>query len=72
MGLTSEKTEALYEELNERAATSRYSVTGYFSQYIYPVPVTKNHQNVRSRCLVLEFSFTTILTILIMVTEQLY
>ena len=60
MGLTSEKTEALYEELNERAATSSYSVTGYFSQYIYPVPVTKNHQNVRSRYLVLEFSFTDI------------
>ena len=62
MGLISEKTEALYEELSERAeaATSSYSVTGYFLQYIYPLPVTINHQNVRSRCLVLEFSFTDI------------
>ena len=54
------KKEALYAEPNEKAeaATSSYSVTGDFLQYIYSVPVTKNHQKNRSRCLVLEFSFT--------------
>ena len=53
-GLISEKTEALYAELNKRAetATSNYSLTGDFLQYIYYVPVTKNPQNIRSRCLV--------------------
>ena len=58
-GSVSEKAEALYAELNKRAesATSSYSVTGDFLQYIYPMPVTKNHQNIRSRCLVHEFSF---------------
>ena len=45
-GLISEKTDALRVE----AATSSYSVTGDFLQYIYYVPVTKNHQNIRSRC----------------------
>ena len=51
-GLVSEKTEALYAEPNERveAATSRYSATGEFLQYIYSVPVAKNHQKMRSRC----------------------
>ena len=60
-GLVSEKTEALYAELNERveAATSSYSATGEFLQYIYSVLVAKNHQKIRSRCLV-EFSFTDI------------
>ena len=60
LGLISKKTEALYAELNKRAeaATSSYSVTGEFLQYIYSVPVTKYHQNIRSRCLVHEFSFT--------------
>ena len=50
-GVISEKTEALYAEPNERveAATSSYSATGEFLQYIYPVPVDKNHQNIRSR-----------------------
>ena len=50
--LVSEKTEALYAEPNERveAATSRYSATGEFLQYIYFVPVAKNHQKMRSRC----------------------
>ena len=50
MGLISEKTEVLYAELNERAeaATSSYSVTGDFLQYIFSVPVTKNHRNIRS------------------------
>ena len=54
MGLISEKTEVLYAELNERAeaATGSYSVTGDSLQYIYSVPVTKNHPNIRSRCLV--------------------
>ena len=62
-GLVSEKTEALYAELNERVevATSRYSATGEFLQYIYSVLVTKNHQKIRSRWLVHEFSFTDIL-----------
>ena len=61
-GLISEKTETLYAELNERAeaATSTYSVTGGVLQYIYSVPVTKNPQNIRSRCLVNEFSVTDI------------
>ena len=47
-GLISEKTETLYAELNERAeaATSSYSVTGDFLQYIYSVLVTENHQNI--------------------------
>ena len=51
-GLVSEKTEALYAEPNERveAATSSYSATGEFLQYIYSVPVAKNHQKMRSRC----------------------
>ena len=52
--LTSKKTGALYAEFNKRAeaATSSYPVTGNFLQYIYFVLVTKNHQNIRSRCLV--------------------
>ena len=54
--------EALYAELNGRAegATSGYSVTGDFLQYIYSVAMTKNHHNIRSRCFVHEFSFTDI------------
>ena len=57
-GLVSEKTEALYAELNERVevATSSYSATGKFLQYICSVLVAKNHQKIRSRCLVREFS----------------
>ena len=41
--LISEKTEALYAGLNERAeaATSSCAVTGDFLHYIYSVPVTK-------------------------------
>ena len=63
----------LYAKLDKRAeaATGSYSVKGNSLQYIYSVPVSKNHQNIQSRCLVYEFSFT-FLTILIMVTEQLY
>ena len=51
-GLVSEKTEALYAEPNERveAATSSYSATGEFLQYIYSVPVANNHQKIQSRC----------------------
>ena len=61
-GLILGKTEVLYAELNERAeaATGSYSVTGDSLQYIYSVPVSKNHRNIRSRCLVHEFSFTDI------------
>ena len=53
----------MYAELNKRAeaATVSYSVTGDSLQYIYSVSVTKNHRNIRSRCLVGEFSFTDIL-----------
>ena len=48
-GLLSERTEVLYAELNERAeaATGSYSVTGDSLQYIYSVPVTKNHRNIQ-------------------------
>ena len=51
-GLVSEKTEALCAEPNERveAATSSYFATGEFLQYIYYVPMAKNHQKIRSRC----------------------
>ena len=47
-GLVSEKTEALYTELNERveAATSSYSATVEFLHYIYSVLVAKNHQKI--------------------------
>ena len=49
-GLISENTEHLYGGLNERteATTSSYSVTGNFLQYVSSVPVTKNHQTIRS------------------------
>ena len=52
LGLVPERTEALYAELNERveAATSSYSATGEFLQYIYSVLVAKNHQKIRSKC----------------------
>ena len=60
--LVSEKTEALFAELNERveAATSSYSATGEFLQYIYSVLVDKNHQKVRTTCLARGFFFTDI------------
>ena len=50
----------VYAELKEtvEAATSNYSATGEFLRHIYSVLVAKNHQNIRSRCLVDEFSFT--------------
>ena len=61
-GLISEKADVLCAELNEKAevATGSYSVTGDSLQYIYSVPVSKNHRNIRSVCLVHEFSFTDI------------
>ena len=74
-GLISEKTETLYAELNERAeaATSSYSATGDFLQYIYSVLVAKNYKEIRFMCLVHDFFFTDVfLTILILVTEQRY
>ena len=56
------KTEALLAELNERveAATTIYSVTGVFLEYICSMLVVNNRQKIRSRCLVHEFSFTDI------------
>ena len=61
-GLIFEQMEVLYAELNERveAVTSSYSVTCDSLQYIYSVSVTKNHQNIQSRCLVHKLSFTDI------------
>ena len=52
MGLVSEKTQALYAELNEKveSATSSYSATSELLQYIYSMLVAKNHQRVQSRC----------------------
>ena len=47
-GLISVKTDILYAELNKRAevATGSYSVTCHSLQYIYSVPVSKNHWNI--------------------------
>ena len=61
-GLVSEKAEALWAELNERAeaVNSSYSVTGIFLQCIYSLLVANNHQKLRSSCLVHEFSVTDI------------
>ena len=42
------------------AATSSYSVTGEFLRYTHSALVAKNHQKIRSKCLVDEFSFTDI------------
>ena len=46
--------DVLYAERNKgaEAATGSYSVTGKSLQYIYSVPVSKNHRNIQSRCLV--------------------
>ena len=56
------KINALYAELKERAKAdiSSYYVRSDFSQDIYSVSVTKNHQNTLSRCLVHEFTFKDI------------
>ena len=61
-GLISEKAEVLYTELNERAeaATGGYSGSDNSLQYLYSVHVSKNHQNIQSRWLVPQFSFTDI------------
>ena len=60
--LLSEKTEVLSAELNEsaEAATSSYTAAGNFLQYIYSVIMAKNHQKIRSRCLVYELFFKDI------------
>ena len=60
--LISEKTEVLHIELNERAeaATGSYFGTGDSLQHSYSVPVSKNHRNIQSGCLVHEFFFTDI------------
>ena len=52
----------VYAELNEsvEATNSSYSATGEFLRYIYSELVAKNHENIQSRCLVHEFSFTDI------------
>ena len=54
--------ETLYAELNQKVetTTSSYSETGVFLQCIYSVLVAKNHQMIRSRCLVHEFFFTNV------------
>ena len=46
MRLISEKTEALYAELNKRAkaVTRSYSATGEFFQFVYSVLVAENYQ----------------------------
>ena len=61
-GLVSEKTEALYAELNKgvKAANSSSSATSEFLQYICSVLVAKNQQNIQLRCFVHEFCFTDI------------
>ena len=48
-GLISEKTQAFYIELNERAeaAISSYFASGNFLQYIYAAPVAKNQRGIR-------------------------
>ena len=53
---------SVYAELNEtaEAATSSYSTTGQFLWYTYSVLVAKNYQNIWSKCLVDEFSFSDI------------
>ena len=58
----SEKWDVLCPEFNERAevATGSYCVTGDSLQYIYFVPLSKNHWSIQSRCLVHEFSCTDI------------
>ena len=67
-GLLSEKWKFCMHKFNERleAATSSYSASDDFLQYIYSIIMAKNHQKILQRCLVHEFSFKGI-TILIMV-----
>ena len=56
------KPEVLYAKRYERAEApiGGYLATDVSLQYIYSVPVTKNHRNIQSRCLVHAFSFTDI------------
>ena len=54
-GLISKKTEVLYANL-----TKERNATADFLQYIYSALVPKNHQKIRSRYLVHEFSFIDI------------
>ena len=48
------------QNLAKEAATSGYFATDDFLQYIYSVFVAKNHQKIRSKCLVHKFSITDI------------
>ena len=52
----------VYAEVKEtvEAATSIDSATGELLRCVYSVLVIKDHQNIRSKCLVDEFSFTDI------------
>ena len=69
----SEKTEALHAELNERdeAATSGYQCNRRVFTIYYSLLAHTNHQNLWSRCSVHGIFLQILLTILIMVTEQL-
>ena len=61
MGLISEKTSFIHRTYEKmEAATGSYSGTDDSLQYIYSVPVSKNHWNIQSGYLVHEFSFTNI------------
>ena len=58
--LVSEKNGSfVYAELNKtvEVATRSYSTTCKFLRYIYSALKAKNYQNIRSRCLVHQFSF---------------
>ena len=73
--ISEKKMEVLYAKFNEKAeaATSSYSVTGDSLQNIYSVPVnirTSEHPTKAFSSLI--FPYRYFLTILIMVTEQLY
>ena len=54
------------------AATSSYSTTGEFLQHIHSVLVVKNHQKIRSRYLVHEFSLTDIFFIPVYMAAALF
>ena len=63
--LVSEKNGSfVYAELNKtvEVATRSYSTTCKFLRYIYSALKAKNYQNIRSRCLVHQFSFPDFLT----------
>ena len=82
-GVISEKTEVLYAELSQRAEATigSYSVTGDSLQYIYSVPVTKNHRNTQIffndidhgyRAAILKENFLLLLFYMVMVTYFYY